>query len=433
VEGTTRTIRVFNKSNHPIFWVMVGADEEDTEKRDFHPGQWTEVSEDLANAYLWKDNNLIIDWGTKPASPRGYMPLPHLVFSSPIDCLTGYGSASAYFIPFLAKHFHTHLYPLGYWPPGDWREEVLAPLTTKLMDEANMLFCEWAVALTIPTELPKVPAKNIILYSMWETNELPGGWVDATNEYAQHLVVPCHDQAQVWLDSGVTVPVSVIPLGVDTSLWAYKERPPRTNGEPFTILSYGLLSSRKSPIETFTKVCWRALDDKEDWKLILKSRGNQFGGGEFAPVIQDERVEQISANYRPEEMVDLCHKADCGIFLSRFEGFGLPPREMMATGLPVIWSAHSGHLEDCFQGVTVDIPISGIIPAQDLYTGLGGWGEPDWEKAAEALRAQYEVWHARGKTQSQMGTDAADYIRATRQWRHTADMMASLVRQLANE
>lgn len=433
MEGTDREIRVFNKTTRPIFWTLVGKSEDDTEQSDIHPGRWTPVSEDLANAHLWKESDLIIDWGSKPLSPRGYMPLPHLVFSSPIDCLTGYGSAASYFIPFLAKHFDTHLFPLGYWPPGDWREEVLAPLTTKLMDEANMLFCEWAVALTIPTELSKVPAKNIILYSMWETNELPGGWADATNEYACHVVVPCHDQAEVWRDSGVTVPITVIPLGVDSDLWVYKERPERRGGAPFTILSFGLLSSRKSPIETFTKVCWPALDDVEDWKLILKSRAGQFGGGKLSPILQDERVEQISMNYRPSEMVDLCHSADVGIFLSRYEGYGLPPREMMSTGLPVIWTAGHAHLEDCYQGVTVDIPATEEIEAKEAYTGLGGWLEPDWDAAAKALRREYEDWHERGRTQSAMGTAAAHYIRSTRQWTNTAKQMAMLLERLALE
>jgi len=424
VERPQRKIRAFNKARQLKVWFLAEGEWE------LKSGHWVEVSEELASVYLWREKDIILDWGLRPRSDRGYLSHPHLLFASAVDCLTGYGSTAMYLIPRLAERFNLHLFPLGSWPPGDWRKEALEASTVQLMDQADVAYCEWAVALTIPTELPRVPGQKVILYGMWETDELPAGWAELTNQFAHHLIVPCEAQAEVWEKSGVTIPISVVPLGVDTNVWAYEERPARAEDAPFTVLLFGLLSSRKSPLETLSAVCWRALAQEEDWLLILKSWAGNLGGGQFTPIIADPRVKIVMASYSPKEMVELCRQADLGIFLSKYEGFGLPPREMMATGLPVIWSAHSGHLSDCYRGVTIDVPIKHIIPSQHPYTGLGGWGEPDWQVAADALRREYDDWHTRGKTQSPLGTKAAQYIRERRTWAHTADGIARVIEGL---
>ena len=419
-QATIPSIRVFN--NAPTLkWWLVGDDEgeDGASEVELPPGEWTAVREDIAIHNLLKDRDLIFDWGGVPTGVTR-LPLPYLTIATQVDIVTGYGNVACHLILPLAKRFEVQLYPLMYW-----RREGTPGYITTLMDRPKV-HTDWAFAICIPPELKTVPCPNIVLLSMWETGSLPEGWAETTNEYASHVIVPCEDQKEVFASSGVTVPMSVVPLGVNTDVYWYRERPARTD-EPFTILLYGALSSRKSPIETVMNVCWKAFKDVDDWLLILKTRFGMIGGGKFRPKVKDTHVQVISTDYHPHEMAQLCWQADCGIFLSKYEGFGLPPREMMATGLPVIWTAAHGHLEDCGKGVTIDIPIKGPVPAGELYAGLGGWVMPDWDAAATALRAEYDDWKTRGKTQSPLGTRAAEYIATERTWNHTVNSIIDIL------
>jgi glycosyltransferase involved in cell wall biosynthesis len=410
------TVRVFNNAPAPKSWLV------ESGWVELKPGEWTPVREDVVIRELLNDRKLIFDWGGNGPTGISRLPLPYLTIATQIDIVTGYGNMACHLIPPLAERFEVQLHPLMYWrregTPGD---------IVSLMDKTRVGYTDWALAMCIPPELKTVPCPNIVLLSMWETGALPDKWADEVNKYAKHLVVPCEDQKEVFRSSGVEVPTTVVPLGVNTSVYSYKERPQRTD-EPFTILLYGALSSRKSPIETVMNVCWKAFKDVDDWLLILKTRYGMVGGGKFRPRIKDTHVQIISTDYHPHEMRKLCYQADCGIFLSKYEGFGLPPREMMATGLPVIWTAAHGHLEDCYKGVTIDVPVKGPVPAGEAYAGLGGWVMPNWDAAAMALRAEYDDWKARGKTQSPMGTRAAEYIVANRTWNHTVTSLISTIK-----
>jgi len=415
------SIRVFN--NAPaVKWWLVGDDqsEDGTAEIRLEPGVWTSVREDLAIYNLLKDRQLIFDWGLRRRRGKS-LPLPYLTIATQIDIATGYGNVACHLVPLLAAEYKLQLYPLMYW-----RREGTPKGIVDLMSRLQVGSTEWALAIAIPSELPLVPSPNVILLSMWETGHLPEGWEGRANEYATHIIVPCQNQREVFESSGVTVPISVVPLGVNTDVYAYRERPIRTD-EPFTMLLYGVLSSRKSPIETIMHVCWKAFRDVDDWHLILKTRFGMAGGGKFTPKIKDPHVQLINEDYSPRQMADLCYQADCGVFLSKYEGFGLPPREMMSTGLPVVWTAAHGHLEDAYKGVTIDIPIKGEVPASEAYAELGGWVMPDWDAAAEALRAQYDEWHARGKTQSPLGTRASAYIATKRTWNHTASSIQDVI------
>lgn len=62
-------------------------------------------------------------------------------------------------------------------------------------------------------------------------------------------------------------------------------------------------------------------------------------------------------------MLNLVNNSDCMVFVSNGEGFGLPPREAMSTGMPVIlmnWSALS---EICRDDISYWINPSSLQPA----------------------------------------------------------------------
>ena len=311
------------------------------------------------------------------------------------------------------------MFPVTHWSHTDLPDNV-----RQLMRKPHRP-TPWSLAMTIPSELPNIPSRNIILMTMWETAHMPQEWIPHLARI-RHLIVPSTHQVEVFKEN-YHGGISVVPLGVDPDAFTYRPRPQRTD-EPFTILTYGSpLTSRKSPWEIIQEVCYRAFyghaEPVDDWKLILKTHSNILGAGGFNLKISEPHVEVISGVYSNQELADLCYSADVGVFLSKFEGFGLCPLEAMSTGLPVILSQNTGHLDFCHPLYSYPVPTKRIIPAQEAYSGNEDWKweEPDWEYAAAELRQQYDMWKLRGKTQSPVGELAAGYVRENFTWRKTAE------------
>jgi len=398
-------------------------------------GKWQVVPRDFALRRLQSNPHLLIDWGTA-GQWDSLLPWPHLTLATPLGRWTGYGTVGEQFAHHLQGQLPYRLLPLGCWD----RPAISSPIVQQAVQASDGQdghpLTQWALCITIPPELPRVPSPRRLLFSMWETGILPnspqagGNWAELTNRWAVALIVPCASQAEMWKRAGVAIPIHTCPLGVSQE-FHYRERPPRPQEAPFTILHYGLLTSRKAPIETI-QTCWRALGQENDWRLILKTRAGQLGAGAFTPLVSDERITVINDDYTPQQMADLCTAADLGLFLSKYEGYGLPPREMMASGLPVIWSKFSGHLEDCNDHYNIPIPIVRIIGANEGYAGMGGWGEPDWAAAAAALRRAYDDWKARGRTQSEMGRRAAAWISGRCDWQRSTRRLLEIIKETIN-
>lgn len=345
------------------------------------------------------------------------------------------GAKKAWSADTLGQSYNTDLvlYPFSYW------HYDLAPDTVTAHMRKPHHPTKWGLALSIPSELEYFPCRQTILFSMWETGALPKEWGKYLKQI-RHLIVPSASQIDVFRQ-GYDGDISVVPLGVDTDAFAFRPRPQRGSDEPFTILLYGSpLTSRKSPMETVYEVCWRAFysgmygEVVDDWKLILKTRRGIVGAGNFPLKINDPHVEILSGDYDDSQLADLCYKADVGIALSKFEGFGLCPVEMSSTGLPVILSDNSGQSDFCDINYNIPVPTKNMISAQDAYSGNENWmwSEPDWDYAAAVLRQEYENWKRRGKTQSGLGERAALRVRSQYQWKHAAAKLDDIIKKVMN-
>lgn len=419
--------KAYNTTDNPrIFFLQDG-------ELKLPPRTWVNVPEGMV-ARLEKEEGVKIDYGyglEDDSSPL--LKPPHLLVGGPVDRVVGWGVLCERFL----HHLSYSKYNLTYLPLGYAHDHAgVSPVVTNLVrrsDAKGVQPHEWALCFTMPYELPRVPAKNRILYTMWEAAEFPkekdgskSRWPDLVNQYTVAVIVPTFSQMDVWRQAGVRVPIHVVPLGVDTEVWKYQPRPPRPEGAPFTLLLYGILWSRKSPIETVVDVCWQAFKGVNDWRLILKTMHHQLGAGTVETTISDPHVEVIDATYTLEQMWQLTQQADAFFFGSKFEGAGLPPLEAMSTGLPVFLTNYSG-LQDISGYYNHPIPIAERGLGEQAYEMMRGWGIPDWAHAAEMVRAEYEDWKARGRTQSYLGEKAANWVRRKRTWEQCTDKLLQVL------
>jgi glycosyltransferase involved in cell wall biosynthesis len=275
---------------------------------------------------------------------------------------------------------------------------------------------EWHVdgpglIMSLPEWWRFVQAEPLVGLTMHETTELPAAWVRDINR-AESVIVPCEYNRQVFVGSGVTVPVHVARWGIDPEEWYPLERP-RQGWEPYTFLwsGNGGADHRKG-WDVAYRAFRLAFGDRADVRLILHFRQPLTGSPEF----RDENVETLVGMLDLPAMRGLFQCADVFVFPSRGEGWGLPPREAAATGLPALVTRWGGLAESVGEWA-LGIPVGEMMPA---HYGLwkpgevGEWPEPDLEATAELL-----VWcEAHRASVAAFGAQAADWLR-DRTWDQT--------------
>jgi glycosyltransferase involved in cell wall biosynthesis len=338
----------------------------------------------------------------------------YLGYFGPVDSRFGYGGAGISILRALTRlgveaqvspHYnndHKTAYTTDL--PTDARSQLVP---RPFIPQVTLVHC-------LPNDLPRAPKARNVAWTMWETSQIPSGqdirdargqtfgnWADHLNRHAERLIVPCQHNAEVFAACGVNLPTTVLPYGLDTEIWPLYEREER---DSFLVVQYGDLTSRKGveeAIQAFKMAFPQG--DYPQARLVLKTQGGILKEYIARRYGDDSRILVVDETWTRAQLVQLLHMADCFIWLSRGEGFGLPPLQAALTGLPVVMTTHSGmsayYKPQFFYGVRND----GMSTSP-----MGGeWYEPDVAHAAEQLRKVYE-----NRTSAlKRGKSAATYVR----------------------
>lgn len=222
---------------------------------------------------------------------------------------------------------------------------------------------------------------RVFAWTMYEATVLPEGWTDILNG-VHRVIVPCEWLREVMRENGVYVPaVSVVPGGIDPD-----ECPllPRNTHRPFTFMLLADRYSRKGDdigYMAFFKAFGRGASANNDVRLIMKMRDKIV----TARHIGDPRISIWQENV--PNMADVYARADCYVFPTRGEGYGMPPREAAACGLPVIATRWSGTADNIDHWA---IPIDNYEMEYSTLEGHGEWARPDVDECAEHMRWVYD-------------------------------------------
>lgn len=215
-----------------------------------------------------------------------------------------------------------------------------------------------------------------VAITMFESTQLPEGWAEILNRCAA-VIVPSRWQGEVFEACGVRVPVHVIPLGIGAAYRAVERDPER---KPYTFLAIADRGRRKGWFLAAAAFA-QAFGRDVDYQLVLKARV-----GEALFRIEAPNVTVLRQDMTEQELQTLYASADCMVFPSAGEGFGLPPREFAATGGTVIATDWSGTADD--------LPEWGYPLAYDLVPawkgepgreGLGVWARPGVDDLAQTM------------------------------------------------
>lgn len=190
----------------------------------------------------------------------------------------------------------------------------------------------------------------LVLYTMFETTEIPKSWVKYLNKYVDVLLVPSEWNREIFIKSGVKMPVFVVRLGYDPD--EYDLVPKTRNLDKFVFMWQGVCHDRGGrkgydlAIDSF-KELKREGYLGDDAKLILKTVPQK--GQHLELDLDDDSIIINRCIKSTEEMKQMYSSVDCCINPTQGEGFGYIPLEQMAMGKPIIapmWSIPyltSGH------------------------------------------------------------------------------------------
>lgn len=277
---------------------------------------------------------------------------------------------------------------------------------------------------------------DVYLYTMSESDRVSGEWAEAINEKCAGVLVTCPELVEIYRRSGVRVPVWDVGMGVVSPdaqsirlggeekphEWDSENAPaasesasfmrlfPETSATGFEPVAHRWLSSPKTcdkPLRRrgdFVYMTYSYGDLRKGAHLVVQAFKMLFGN-RANPGVQlwikardaedtwlagcvDRRIHVFDGEISDDEWAYLLRKADCFVFPSFGEGFGLPPREATLMGTPAIATGWLG-LSDIHQW-GLPVRVKRLTPAYFDDWGANGrgarWAEPDVVHLSSQMR-----------------------------------------------
>lgn len=342
-------------------------------------------------------------------------------YIAPINSL-GYGVASLGILKSLSK-----LHPVSFWPIGspDIHTQEDFNVVSNCVDNSKMFD-------------PDAPCLRI-----WHQNQMdqfvgrgekigfPIFELDRFNEVETHhlsnldrIFVTSEWAKTVIIDNGIDqvrdIPVDVIPLGVDTSL--FQPVQPNNDG-PTIFFNCGKWEVRKGHdvlIDAF-KQAFSEDDNVELWMMCTNPFNSEEENAYWHSKYSHPKVKLVNRVQSHTEVYNIMSQVDCGVFPARAEGWNLEALELLACGKHLIITDYAAHTEYCNH---LNSMLININETDIAYDGKWFFGQGDWAKLGEdqinQLSQYMRLFHdnrINGKVDiNQAGIDTANKFT----WDHSA-------------
>jgi glycosyltransferase involved in cell wall biosynthesis len=250
--------------------------------------------------------------------------------------------------------------------------------------------------------------QRVVIHTVWETDHLPQNWPEKLNQ-AERVIVPSRWNQQVFRDSGVTVPVHVIPHTLPADL----EFTPSDRDKARTVFySIGEWTNRKA-LDLLVRAYLRAFNEPGETELVIKTSKLDLTRmsrkfllrhliNAFCSSAQTvARLRRQSGSRAPisllrgdlprSRILDLHRHGHCYVSLCRSEGWGLGAFEAAALGNPVVMTAYGGQTDYLDPELSSLLEYRLVPCATNFYEALfepdQSWAEVDIDTAAEVLRS----------------------------------------------
>jgi GT2 family glycosyltransferase len=240
-----------------------------------------------------------------------------------------------------------------------------------------------------------IKGRRRIGWTMLEVSGLPREWVDGCN-LMDEVWVPASFNVDTFRDSGVRVPIEVMPLGIDIDYFHPGIRGFRPSSR-FTFLSVFEWGERKGA-ELLLRAFAEEFDKTDDVLLMLSIYNRDPGVDVYHEVDKlglppgPPIIAMVNPEFAGYQMGSVYRSADCFVLPTRGEGWGMPVLEAMACGLPTIATGWSGPADFLHDGIGYPLQVKRMVEAKakcPWYAGFD-WAEPDIDHLRFLMREVYE-------------------------------------------
>lgn len=216
--------------------------------------------------------------------------------------------------------------------------------------------------------------------------------IDTLNSLERHHLNSCDYiftaskwSKEILINNDIKVPIYVAPLGVDMEIFSSPAKIKMDNGN-YVFSHVGKWEHRKSHdflLSAFEKA-FDINDNVELWLLPHNMFLNEQEEKQWLALVENNKLrdkikifQRLPTQYHLAEFI---YYSDCGVFLSRAEGWNNEILEFMALNKPVIATNYSAHTEYC------DTNNSYLIDVKDLEIANDGkwfFGQGKWAKLAD--------------------------------------------------
>ncbi len=257
----------------------------------------------------------------------------------------------------------------------------------------------------------------IIVNTVWETSRIPNRWRSTINR-VDAVCVPSRQNKQAMRNSGVKVPIFIVPHGVNGRTFnPWNRKLPLKNAKGrFIFVSVFGFQHRKNP-EALLKAYWEEFSSGDKVLLIIKTNG-------YAPYENERWIRRRILTYKkrlgirkktapvmviarrlnPTKLRGIYTRGHAFVLPTRGEGVGLPFLEALASGIPAIATGWGGHMDfltsknSFLINYRLKSPVIGMNRKSSisrqfryLFAGKGQrWAEPDIGSLKRQMRKAYE-------------------------------------------
>jgi glycosyltransferase involved in cell wall biosynthesis len=316
----------------------------------------------------------------------------------------GYGIASKNFLRELSKNHNVAYFPIG---QISLEQEHEKPLVQKLLDNRNFYDGNApCIRMWHQNQLAETIGRGPkIAFPFFELNKF--STLEKHHLLQQDKILVASKWAKTIIEqNGIDVPVFVVPLGVDTTI--FKDGMTRKKTDITRFLNVGKWELRKGHdviVEAFN----RAFTKDDNVELTMACHNpflSEIQTKEWHDLYKNSclgsKINIVESRLDTQhQLAALINGHDVGVFPARAEGWNLDLLECMAMGLSVIATNYSGHTEFCTDTNTHLIECPNLETAFDgiWFHGQGEWAEvaeDEIEQMVVHMRALYKLRKEQG-------------------------------------
>lgn len=264
---------------------------------------------------------------------------------------TGYGYASLNILKAMSSIIGKEKISLSLIGQPHLDNQYDADIVKKCLDnQLSMKYDDASLKIWHQFDLiQRVGSGKYLAYPFFELNKLSARDKYHLN-FPDNIIVSCEWARNILLDNQINKPINIAPLGVDTTIFYPRETPQTKNYVFCTIGKWEKRKSHDTIIECFNKA-FKINDNVELWLLTHNSFLNSKEEQTWVNIVQQSKLNskikifpRLSSHM---EVAEIISYSNCGVYISRGEGWNMELLETMAMNKPVIVSNFSAHTEYC--------------------------------------------------------------------------------------